>query len=111
MLAEPKFFNSIIATFTMSSKLKNWMRYFTGKNLWVTNTTTAVTLYTLGDIGAQLIEKHFGAKKGTSSRRAIWKELDIERSLKTGSMGLLIGPWTTGFYIILDRRFPGKFLK
>ena len=87
-----------------------WRKYFSGKILWVTNTATAFALYTLGDFGAQLIEVTRSGEKNRA--RLDWSAatevLSVERALKMGCMSLFTGPWQTGFYLIIDRRFPGQ---
>ena len=89
-----------------------WRKYFCGKNLWVTNTATSFTLYALGDLGAQVVElSRFTSERETelfSFSNRSQEKLNWDRALKMGFMGALLSPWQTGFYIIIDRRFPGK---
>ena len=91
---------------------KQWRKLFSGKFLWVTNTATAFALYTLGDFGAQLIEvsrSRDDRKLSQMNAKTALEVLSVERALKMGCMSLFTGPWQTGFYLAIDRRFPGQF--
>ena len=88
-----------------------WRKCFSGKYLWVTNTVTGFTLYALGDLGAQAVELSKLESHKETERFALRSRskgaLNWERAFKMGVMGALLSPWQTGFYIIIDRRFPG----